>query len=231
MHLPDGFIDGPTSLAAGAVAVAGLTVCARRSAARLDDKQVPLAGVVSAFVFAAQMVNFPVVSGTSGHLVGGVLAAVLVGPWLGALCVSVVVVVQALLFADGGLSALGLNVVNIALVTALGGYAAFWALRRPLRRAATGLALAGGCAAGFSVVLAALTFTVEYSIGGAGDASLAAVGGAMIGVHLLIGVGEGVITALTVRAVLATRPDLVHGARGLSGAQLAPSGPLTARAS
>jgi cobalt/nickel transport system permease protein len=219
MHIPDGFIDAPTSLAAGAVAFGGLAVCVKRSAAVLDDRQVPLAGAVSAFVFAVQMLNFPVATGTSGHLLGGLLAAVLVGPYLGALCVAVVLTVQALLFADGGLSALGLNVVNMALVGAFGGYVVFSLLRRVLPRRETTVVVASGVAAAVAVVLAAAAFALEYAVGGTGGASLRSVAAAMIGVHVLIGVGEGVITALTVSAVLATRPDLVHGARGLVAAR------------
>ena len=107
----------------------GVAVCLKKAADTMQEKQVAMAGLVSAFIFAVQMLNFPVVSGTSGHLLGGLLAAVLVGPWVGALCVSVVLFVQALVFADGGLSALGLNVINMALVTALGGYLIFRGLR------------------------------------------------------------------------------------------------------
>jgi cobalt/nickel transport system permease protein len=213
MHIPDGYLDAPTAVAAGVVAGAGVAACVRRAGASLDDRLVPLAGAVSAFVFAGQMVNFPVGAGTSGHLLGGTLAAVLVGPALGALCVTVVLVVQALLFADGGLSALGLNVCNMALVGGIGGYGTFVVVRGLLPRSDRAVALAAGIAAGLSVVLAALAFTVEYAIGGNAHVSLRAVAAAMIGVHTLIGIGEGVITAMTVAAVLATRPDLVHGAR------------------
>jgi cobalt/nickel transport system permease protein len=216
MHIPDGYIDAPTSLAAGVVAVAGITACVRRASAVLDDRVVPLAGVVSAFVFAVQMLNFPVASGTSGHLLGGTLAAVLVGPALGALCVTVVLVVQALLFADGGLSALGCNVANMALIGAFGGYGTFVLLRSLLPRRDGTVVVASGIAAGVSVVLASMAFTVEYAIGGTADVSVATVAGAMVGVHTLIGIGEGVITAMTVGAVLATRPDLVFGARRAS---------------
>src|SRR3954470_18797296 len=130
MHIPDGFINGGTSAGAGVVAAGALGISVRKTAEILDEKQIPLAGVVSAFIFAVQMLNFPVAGGTSGHLLGGVLAAVLVGPWAGALCVSVVLVVQGLLFADGGLSALGLNIINMALVGAWGGYLLFLALRK-----------------------------------------------------------------------------------------------------
>jgi cobalt/nickel transport system permease protein len=156
------------------------------------------------------MLNFPVASGTSGHLLGGLLAAVLVGPWVGALCVSVVLFVQALVFADGGLSALGLNVINMALVTALGGYFVFRGLRFLLPRTKSGVVIASGIAGFLSVVLASLAFTLEYASGGAGGASVSTVLGAMVGVHVLIGIGEGIITAATVGAVAAARPDLIH---------------------
>jgi cobalt/nickel transport system permease protein len=216
MHIPDGFIDGTTSAGAAVVAAGGVGATLRRAGEVLDERRVPLAGLVAAFVFAVQMLNFPVVSGTSGHLLGGALAAVLVGPAVGALCVTVVLAVQALLFADGGLSALGLNVLNMALVTAFGGYAVFLLARRVMSRTPSSVVAAAGIAAAVSVVLSALAFTVEYAIGGTGTASVATVGGAMVGVHVLIGVGEGVITALVVGAVLATRPDLVWGARDLA---------------
>jgi cobalt/nickel transport system permease protein len=198
------------------VAAGGLGATLRRAGEVLDERRVPLAGLVAAFVFAVQMLNFPVVSGTSGHLLGGALAAVLVGPAVGAVCVTVVLAVQALLFADGGLSALGLNVLNMALVTAFGGYAVFVLARRVMSRTPSSVVAAAGTAAAVSVVLSALAFTLEYAVGGTGTASVATVAGAMVGVHVLIGVGEGVITALVVGAVLATRPDLVWGARDLA---------------
>jgi cobalt/nickel transport system permease protein len=165
-------------------------------------------------VFAAQMLNFPVASGTSGHLLGGVLAAVLVGPWIGALCIAVVLLVQTL-FADGGLTALGLNTVNMALVGAFGGYLIFVAVRRFLPASRTGVVVASGVAAGLTVPLAALAFVGEYSLGGTVGLQLGALTTAMLGVHILIGVGEAVITAMTIGAVMSARPDLVYGARGL----------------
>jgi cobalt/nickel transport system permease protein len=216
VHIPDGFINAGTSVGAGVAAAGGIGVCLRRTAETLEEKLAPMAGLVAAFVFAVQMLNFPVASGTSGHLLGGVLAAVLVGPWAGALCVAVVLMIQALLFADGGLTALGLNVVNMALVTAFGGYGVFLLLRRVFPRTRAGIATASGVAAAVGVVLASLAFVVEYAIGGTGDASVGTVAGAMVGVHLLIGIGEGFITAVTVSAVLAVRPDLVHGAADLA---------------
>ena len=215
MHIPDGFINAPTSLAAGAAAAGGVGVSQRRAAQTLQERQAPLAGLVAAYLFAVQMLNFPVAAGTSGHLLGGALAAILVGPWAGALCVAVVLGVQALLFADGGLSALGLNVVNMALVTAWGGYAAFRLLRRALPATRTSVTVSAGVAAGLSVVLASLAFVVEYAAGGTGGVPVGTVLGAMVGVHTLIGIGEGIITALTVGVVLGVRPDLVHGAADL----------------
>jgi len=216
MHIPDGFIDGTTSAGAAVVAAGCLGATLRRAGEVLDERRVPLAGLVAAFVFAVQMLNFPVASGTSGHLLGGALAAVLVGPAVGAVCVSVVLAVQALLFADGGLSALGLNVLNMALVTAFGGYAVFVLARRVMSRTPSSVVLAAGIAAAVSVMLSAAAFTLEYAVGGTGTASVSTVAGAMVGLHVLIGIGEGVITGLVVGAVLATRPDLVWGARHLA---------------
>ena len=214
MHIPDGFIDGPTSLGAAGVAVTGLGVSVRKAADALDDRRAPLAGLVSAFVFAVQMLNFPVASGTSGHLLGAVLAAVLVGPWAAVICLAVVLLVQAL-FADGGITALGLNIVNMGLVGGLGGYVVFLGARRLLPRTRSGVVAASAVAAGLSVVLAATAFVLEYAIGGTVDLSLGAVLGAMVGVHVVVGIGEAVITAMTVSAVLSVRPDLVHGAADL----------------
>lgn len=221
MHVPDGFLDPATSAGTAVVALAGVSACVRKTAGVLDDRQVPLAGLTAAFVFAAQMLNFPVAAGTSGHLIGGTLAAVLVGPWLGALCVAVVLVVQALLFADGGITALGTNVTNMALVTAFGGYVVFLGLRRLLPATRSSLVAASGVAAGLAVVASSLAFTVEYAIGGSGGVAIDRVAAAMVSVHVLIGIGEGVITALAVSAVLSSRPDLVHGATSL--ARLSPS--------
>ena len=211
MHIPDGFINGGVSLGTAAVAAGGLTVAVRKTRDFLEDKQVALAGLVAAFIFAAQMLNFPVAAGTSGHLIGGVLAAVLIGPWAGALCVSVVLMVQAL-FADGGLTALGLNILNMALVPAVLGYAIFLLLRKWLPSTRTSIVVASGIAAGISVPLSAAAFVVEFALGGTDAVALSTVASAMVGVHILIGIGEGLITAATVSLVLSVRPDLVHGA-------------------
>ncbi len=227
MHIPDGFIDPGTSAAAGVVAIGAIGLCVKQASKAIDDKEVPLAGLAAAFVFSVQMLNFPVASGTSGHLLGGALAAVLVGPWLGPLCVAVVLVVQALLFADGGLSALGLNIVNMAVIGAWGGYVVFVGFRTVLPRARSSIVAASGIAAGVSVPLAALAFTAQYAVGGNDATSVSTVAVAMVGVHLLIGIGEGVITAMTVSAVMAVRPDLVYGARGYEFAPFAVRTPVT----
>ncbi len=215
MHVPDGFINAPVSLAAGAVAIAGVAVCIRGARQELDDRTAPMAGLVAAFVFAVQMLNFPVAAGTSGHLLGGALAAILVGPYTGALCVSVVLLVQALAFADGGLSALGINIVLMAFVTVVVAWAVFTALTRVLPRSKGSVVAASFVAALLSVPASALAFVALYAVGGVTDVPLGEVAAAMVGVHFLIGIGEALITAATVGSVLAVRPDLVYGARGL----------------
>ncbi|WP_330261818.1 energy-coupling factor ABC transporter permease [Streptomyces sp. NBC_00539] len=216
MHVPDGFIDAPVSIAAGVAAAGAVAVSLRGARRELEDSAAPLAGLVAAFIFAVQMLNFPVAAGTSGHLLGGALAAILVGPYTGVLCVSVVLLMQGVLFADGGLTALGVNVMNMAVVTVLVAYAVFRGLVKVLpktRRSVTAAAFTGALV---SVPGAAVMFTLVYALGGTTDVPLAKVFTAMVGVHVLIGIGEAVITAATVGAVLAVRPDLVHGARGLS---------------
>ena len=215
MHIPDGYIDAPTAIGFGVVAAGGVALCLRGARRELDDRTAPMAGLVAAFVFAVQSLNFPVAAGTSGHLLGGALAAVLVGPWTGALCVTVVLLVQGIFFADGGLSALGLNVTNMALTTTLVGWLVFIGLRRVLPRARGGVVAAASVAALVSVPAASLVFVLEYALGGTADVPIATVAAAMVGVHALIGIGEALITGFTVAAVLAVRPDLVYGARHL----------------
>ena len=215
MHVPDGFIDAPISAATGVVAAGAIAVSLRGARRELDERTAPLAGLVAAFIFAVQMLNFPVAAGTSGHLLGGALAAILVGPYTGVLCVSVVLLMQGILFADGGLTALGVNITDMAITTTVVAYAVFRGLVKVLPRTRRSITAASFTAALLSVPAAALVFTLLYSLGGTTDVSLTKVATAMIGVHVLIGIGEAAITALTVGAVIAVRPDLVHGARGL----------------
>jgi cobalt/nickel transport system permease protein len=213
VHVPDGFIDVPVSVGAGVVAATGIAVCLRGAGRELDDRVAPMAGLVAAFVFAVQMLNFPVAAGTSGHLLGGALAAILVGPYTGALCVAVVLIVQAVLFADGGLTAVGVNVTDMALITVVVGYLVFRGLLRVLPYSPAAVVGSSFVAALVSVPVSALGFVGFFALGGTADVSLAAVTSAMVGVHVLIGIGEAVITALTVGSIMAVRPDLVHGAR------------------
>ena len=214
MHLSDGLLGAPTSLLFGAVAILGVSVAVIGARRDLDDRTAPMAGLVAAFVFATQMLNFPVLPGVSGHLLGGALAAILVGPYVGALCITIVLVLQCLLFADGGLTALGANITNMALIGTVTGFTVAVLLRRVARRSRAGLVAVAFTAALINTVVASLGFVLEFAIGGDPAFSLGTVAATMIGVHVLIGIGEGVITALTVGAVAAARPDLVHLLRG-----------------
>lgn len=220
MHAPDGFLTAGTAMATGAISVSTVTIALKQAKEQMTEKMVPLAGIAAAFVFAAQMFNFPVAAGTTGHLLGGALAAILLGPHVGALVVTVVVVVQALAFADGGLTALGYNVLNMAIIPAYGGYAAYSGFRRILPQGRRGVVAATGLAAGVSVIFSAAAFSIQWLFGATAPVPFDTVFGAMVGVHTMIGIGEGVISALTVGAVLSARPDLVFGASDLDRAQL-----------
>ncbi|MFF8608846.1 energy-coupling factor ABC transporter permease [Streptomyces sp. NPDC015346] len=235
MHVPDGFINAPVSAAAGVVAAGAVAVSLRGARRELDERTAPLAGLVAAFIFAVQMLNFPVAAGTSGHLLGGALAAILVGPYTGVLCIAVVLLMQGILFADGGLTALGVNITVMGVVTAVVAYALFRGLVLVLPRTRRSVTVASFVAALVSVPAAAAAFTLVYAIGGTTDVPIGKVLTAMVGVHTLIGIGEAVITMLTVGAVVAVRPDLVHGARGLTaplklrvGGELVDAAPATA---
>ncbi|KRF34656.1 energy-coupling factor ABC transporter permease [Nocardioides sp. Soil805] len=215
MHVPDGFLDAPTSLATAGVAVAGIAVALRGARRELDDRVAPLAGIIATFVFAGQMINFPVAGGTSGHLMGGALTAVLVGPYTGLLCMTVVLAVQALMFADGGITALGTNVVLMGVVAVVVGYAVFRGALLVLPRRISMVAPAAALGAVVSVAASAATFVLLYSVGGVVPIPFDTLLTAMLGVHVVIGVGEAVITFVVVAGIVTVRPDLVHGARRL----------------
>jgi cobalt/nickel transport system permease protein len=221
VHAPDGFLNAGTAVATGAISLSSIGFALRQARDQLQEKTVPLAGMAAAFIFAAQMFNFPVAAGTTGHLLGGALAAVLLGPSVGVVVVTIVVVVQALAFADGGITALGYNVLNMAIVPAYGGFAAFRLFRRLFPANGGGVAAAAGLAAWASVVMSSVTFSIEWLFGATAPVAFDDVLGAMVGVHSLIGIGEGLMSALAVGAVLASRPDLVHGATHLDRARLA----------
>lgn len=226
MHVPDGFINAATSVGTGVVAAGGLGLSLRKAARALRDFHIPLAGVTAALIFALQMLNFPVLPGVSGHLMGGALAAILLGPWMGAVVVSVVVIVQALFFADGGISALGINVANIALITAFVAWPVFRGMLRVLPKTRLSAMAAAMVSAFVSVLAGSFAFVLEYALGGVGGAPIGTVFGAMTGVHALIGIGEGLITATALGTVLAVRPDLVEGVSDLelTGTETVPTG-------
>lgn len=210
MHIPDGFVSPPVAVAGAAVAAAGLAVCVHRAGREVSERQLPLAGLAAAFFLVLQAPIIPVAVGTSGHLLGGTLAVALLGPWLGPVVITVVTVVQTLFTGAGGLSTLGVNLVNLALVPAALGYPVLLGLQRVLPRRPTGTAVAAGVAATVSVLAAAVLFTAEYAVGGAAGVPLRTVAVSTIGVYTLVAVFEGVLTALVVRGLLALRADLVR---------------------
>lgn len=219
MHVPDGFLDIPTSVATAGVAAVAVAVSLRGARRELDDRTAPLAGLVAVFVFAAQMINFPVGAGTSGHLMGGVLAAVLVGPWTATLALTVVLIVQALAFADGGLTAMGTNITLIAVVAVWVGYAVFRLVQRLAPHSRRLIPVAAAIGALVSVPAAALVFAGLWAVGGAAPIELGLLATTMVGWHTVIGIGEAIITFLAVSAVLAARPDIVYAARHLTSQQ------------
>ena len=208
MHIPDGFLALNTWLPTWVISVGGIGYCVRRTSQLLKEKTVPLMGIMSAFIFAAQMLNFPVAGGTSGHLLGGVLAAVLLGPYAGAIVISVVLTAQCLIFQDGGLTALGANIFNMAIVGTIGGYFIYSAIHK-FAKGKTGMVIATAISAWLSVVLASSACAVERALSGTIPLNVALP--AMAGIHSLIGLGEAVITCLVVSFVLGVRPDLIYG--------------------
>jgi cobalt/nickel transport system permease protein len=206
LHAPDGFVSPLVALVMWAVTAAVVAYAVRRTNRSLDDRAVPLLGVMAAFIFAAQMFNFPVVGGTSGHLLGGVLAAVLLGPWAGTLVMTAVVAVQALLFQDGGLLVMGANIFNMGVVGTLGGYALYRAVAGILGGEERARLPAAGIAAWTSVVGGALGMALQLGASGVVPLELALP--AMVGVHALIGIGEALITVAALAFIGATRRDL-----------------------
>lgn len=209
MHIPDGFVDGKTALAAGALSMVGLASALRRVRRELPARRMPMLGLSAAFLFAAQMVNFPIAGGTSGHLTGGVLVAALLGPSAALVVMGTVLIVQCLLFADGGLSALGSNFFDMGLLGTAGGFLVYrgaTTVLRGLRGRVAGVAFAGWCSVVFASIgcagQLAWSHTVPFSTGFP----------IMASVHMLVGLAEGVISALVYAAVCRVRPDLVVSA-------------------
>ena len=207
MHVPDGFLDAKTVIATASLSCAGVGLALRHARQHLPPRRVPLMGLAAAFVFAAQMLNFPVAGGTSGHLIGATLAAVLLGPGPGVIVITSVLIVQSLLFADGGILSLGANVLNMAIVGGAGGYLVYRAVQA-MFKGQRGRLLAAAFAAWCSVVMASLACAIELFLSGVGKWSL--VFPAMANIHMLIGVGEAIITALVLASIARTRPELLR---------------------
>ena len=219
LHAPDGFFSVPVAAAMWVVAIVIIAISVRRASRTFDERAIPLMGVTAAFIFAAQMINFPVLGGTSGHLLGAVLAAVLLGPWAGTLVMASVIAVQSLLFQDGGLLAMGANIVNMVLVGTIGGYAIYRGVARILGGEERGRLPAAAIAAWCAVMLGAAAASLELAV--SGTTTLAVVLAAMLGTHALIGIGEALITVGALALIGSARPDLLRlreGARAASGA-------------
>lgn len=210
MHIPDGFVSPPVAAATALASVAAVAVALQRSRDAFGIRRAPVLGLTTAFIFAAQMINFPVAGGTSGHLLGGTLAAVILGsPWAGGLCIATVLIIQAVLFADGGITALGANIFNMGVIGVWVGWALTQTLQRLLGGSRGRLPLAAGIAAGISVVAAAVFAAIELAL--SGTAPPLVVLPAMTGVHILIGIGEGLITGGVLTYLATARPDLLPG--------------------
>jgi cobalt/nickel transport system permease protein len=220
VHIPDGFVNASAAVGTGAISAGAIAYSLKATRERFDDRQIPMVGVTAAFVFAVQMVNFPVGVGTTGHLLGGALAAILLGPWLGGLVVAVVLLVQAIGFADGGVTALGANISWAYLAAFVG-----WGVHRGITafaRTPGAFVVSAGITGFVTVVVASAWVSLLISAGGPFGPEVFPV---MVGLHALIGIGEGIITAAVVGAVVATRPDLCASADRLRGA---PRGTLEA---
>ncbi len=207
LHAPDGFFSLPVAIAGYVLAAVFIGIAIRQTNKSLNERIVPMMGVMAAFIFAAQMLNFPVAGGTSGHLVGGALAAIVLGPWAAILVMTAVVGLQALLFQDGGLVVLGINLVNMSIVSVLSGYGAYWVSRK-LGTTFKHLLIGGFIAAWLSVVASAIT--TALFLGASGTTPLALALPAMIGVHMLIGIGEALITVFALSFIRAARPALLE---------------------
>jgi cobalt/nickel transport system permease protein len=206
LHAPDGILDAPVAIAMWVLTLIVLAVAVRRTNETLDERTVPLMGTTAAFIFAAQMFNFPVVGGTSGHLLGGVFAAVLLGPWAGTLVMACVIAVQALIFQDGGLLVMGANIFNMGIVGTLFGYYVYRVLARAFGGESRGRIPAAGIAAWLSVMAGAACMAVELGL--SGSTAIAIALPAMLGVHFFIGIGEALITMGALAFIQVARPDL-----------------------
>lgn len=217
LHAPDGFFSLPVSAAGYALAAAAVGFAIYRANRSLNERIVPMMGVMAAFIFAAQMLNFPVAGGTSGHLIGGALAAIILGPWAAILVMTAVVGLQALLFQDGGLLVMGVNLLNMSIVSVLAGYGTYWLSQRLGGGGVASLTAGGFAAAWVSVVASSATTAVALSL--SGTSPLAVALPAILGFHMLIGIGEGLITVFALSFIRQARPQLLS-ARPDAGADV-----------
>jgi cobalt/nickel transport system permease protein len=215
LHIPDGFLTAPVSLVGWLLAVLFIALALRQTRQQLSERQVPLMGVMAAFIFAAQAINFPVLGGTSGHLLGGALATIVLGPWAAVLVMAAVIGLQGLLFQDGGLLVMGWNIVNMGVLTIFSGAAVYRLIRRWPAGERAGLIVGGAAAAWLSVIAAAVATSLELAA--SGTSPLNVVLPAMLAVHVLIGLGEAAITAGALLLIYRTRPDLLRQGAGAAG--------------
>lgn len=208
LHIPDGFLSTAVSLTGWALAIVAVGMALRQTRGQLGEKRIPLMGVLAAFIFAAQAINFPVAGGTSGHLLGGTLAAIVMGPWAAVLIMASVIGVQALAFQDGGLLALGFNIINMGVLTAFAGHLVYRAARAVVGEGRRSVLGAGALGAWLSVMLGSAATAVELAVSGASPLRIALP--AMAGVHALIGIGEALITVGALAFLYATRRDLLN---------------------
>lgn len=206
LHIPDGFLNLVVSLIFWALTIAAVGIAISKTNKSLGEKQVPLMGIMAAFIFAAQMLNFPVAGGTSGHFLGGALAAIVLGPWAGILVMTAVISVQAILFQDGGLLVMGANIFDMGVLTAIIGFGLYRIVSGSANKTLK-LAVAGA-AAWLSTVAAALLTALQLWV--SGTSSLQIVMSAMLGVHVLIGIGEALITVAALAFIMQARPDLLQ---------------------
>jgi len=207
MHIPDGFLTHSINAATFIISAGACAYGVKRVNRSFGEREVPLMGVTAAFVFAAQMLNFPVAGGTSGHFLGAVFSSVLLGPWAGLIIMTLVLAVQCLGFADGGLSAIGSNIFNMGIVGALGGYGIFFAISTLLPKGRKSFFFALAVSSWLSIVLGATAAAVELAI--SETSPFLVTFPAMVGIHAIIGVGEAIITTAAISLILKTRPDLV----------------------
>jgi cobalt/nickel transport system permease protein len=207
LHIPDGFLSTPISIAGWIVTIAVVALSSRMANRSLNERAVPLMGVMAAFIFAAQMMNFPVAGGTSGHMLGGALAAILLGPWAAVIVMSAVVGLQAFLFQDGGIAVLGVNIFNMGILTAFLGHGVYRAVQSVAARRHTVALVAAFAAAWVTVEGAAVITAFQLALSDTSPLDVALP--AMVGVHALIGIGEGLITAAALGFIMSTRADLL----------------------